>query len=114
MYYFNHADVGWLTGWNKDCVLLTKTSQRRDVMSDAGSHLSGLSEAQTESIIPTSNVPWRERDSDGVQRVDNELQTHTGTKPENARYRLVSYLYWVHPMFIRLCTGTAEILSDNR
>ena len=52
----------WLTGWNKDCGLLTKTSQRRDVMSDAGSHLSGLSEAQTESIIPTSNVPWRERD----------------------------------------------------
>lgn len=31
-------------------------------MSDAGSHLSGLSEAQTESIIPTSNVPWRERE----------------------------------------------------
>lgn len=85
MYYYNHADVGWLTGWNKDCVLLTKTSQRRDVMSDAGSHLSGLSEAQTESIIPTSNVPWRERerdnDSDGVQRGD---QTHTGTKPEDA------------------------------
>lgn len=45
-------------------------------MSDAGSHLSGLSEAQTESIIPTSNVPWRERDSDGVQRADMSFK-HT-------------------------------------
>lgn len=112
MYYYNHADVGWLTGWNKDCVLLTKTSQRRDVMSDAGSHLSGLSEAQTESIIPTSNVPWRERerdnDSDGVQRADMSFK-HT-----QGRNLKMLNINWVHPMFIRLCTGTAEILSDNR
>lgn len=56
----------------------TKKGQRRDVMSDADPHLSGLSDAQTESIIPTSNVPWRDRErgrgfSNSVQDVDNEF-----------------------------------------
>lgn len=42
--------------------LNTNRFLRRDVMCDDGPHLSGLSDAQTESIIPTSNVPWRVRE----------------------------------------------------
>lgn len=46
---------------------------------DVGPHLSGLSEAHTESIIPTSSVPWGDTQRDGgrftnsFQGVDNEF-----------------------------------------
>lgn len=54
------------SGLNEECRLLSEghflivceTAQVcTEKVSDAGSHLSGLSDAQTESIIPTSNVP---------------------------------------------------------
>lgn len=41
-----------------------RRSHSRDVMFAAGPHLSGLSDAQTESIIPTSSVPWRDREGE--------------------------------------------------